>query len=296
MLDLYPGAEQHPAASDGGSYIATATLTNGETVTVPWRLELHTTEGPSIAAARAALDARGYWSHLAFDPRTGECEQYIPLTRAARSSSNLAGGVETNRCRCIQVELIGYAAEARHWPAEDLERIAGLVATLVRECGVPINVARWLPTYDEANYGDLHPASGEYLASTRGKQRLSFDAWVLFDGICGHQHLPENGHWDPGALDLSTISRRARALLIPEVPDMTPEECKAVIRAEVPAIIREEISTALADLKAWFLKKGPRDRAPFRWLLKDTAETSTAKVIDEKLLSPEGQVARKAAD
>ena len=29
--------------------------------------------------------------------------------------------------------------------------------------------------------------------------------WDQFGGVCGHQHVPENTHWDPGAIDWDTL-------------------------------------------------------------------------------------------
>jgi hypothetical protein len=37
-------------------------------------------------------------------------------------------------------------------------------------------------------------------------QRFSGDEWLAFSGICGHQHVPENIHWDPGLLPIGRLS------------------------------------------------------------------------------------------
>jgi hypothetical protein len=29
---------------------------------------------------------------------------------------------------------------------------------------------------------------------------MSKSIWEQFNGVCGHQHVPENKHWDPGAI------------------------------------------------------------------------------------------------
>ncbi|RMF59089.1 MAG: hypothetical protein D6746_08790, partial [Bacteroidetes bacterium] len=42
-------------------------------------------------------------------------------------------------------------------------------------------------------------------------QRFTIDEWNKFSGVCGHQHVPDNDHWDPGKLDAVTILRVARA-------------------------------------------------------------------------------------
>jgi peptidoglycan hydrolase-like protein with peptidoglycan-binding domain len=34
---------------------------------------------------------------------------------------------------------------------------------------------------------------------------MSDDDWTKFNGICGHQHVPGNSHWDPGAMDIKGL-------------------------------------------------------------------------------------------
>ena len=38
-----------------------------------------------------------------------------------------------------------------------------------------------------------------------GVGRMTDDEWNAFDGWCGHQHVPENTHWDPGKLDIDSM-------------------------------------------------------------------------------------------
>ena len=41
--------------------------------------------------------------------------------------------------------------------------------------------------------------------------RMSDAKWRAFTGICGHQHVPDNDHWDPGRLDVSRMLALAPA-------------------------------------------------------------------------------------
>jgi hypothetical protein len=43
--------------------------------------------------------------------------------------------------------------------------------------------------------------AGFVVASRHAPQRLTFTEWEKFGAWCGHQHVPTNDHWDPGALD-----------------------------------------------------------------------------------------------
>jgi hypothetical protein len=31
------------------------------------------------------------------------------------------------------------------------------------------------------------------------------DEWKMFSGWCGHQHVPNNDHTDPGAIDIDSL-------------------------------------------------------------------------------------------
>ena len=46
--------------------------------------------------------------------------------------------------------------------------------------------------------------------------------WKAFKGVCGHMHVPENDHGDPGAIDFSAIVKYAKAEL--DLVDDTPRQ------------------------------------------------------------------------
>ncbi|GAA0464000.1 hypothetical protein [Streptomyces olivaceiscleroticus] len=39
---------------------------------------------------------------------------------------------------------------------------------------------------------------------------MSASQWNGFRGICGHQHVPENDHGDPGSLDFRHVLELAK--------------------------------------------------------------------------------------
>jgi hypothetical protein len=43
-----------------------------------------------------------------------------------------------------------------------------------------------------------------------GGQRMTFAQWRAFYGWCGHQHVPENDHGDPGSLDFAGLLALAK--------------------------------------------------------------------------------------
>jgi hypothetical protein len=46
---------------------------------------------------------------------------------------------------------------------------------------------------------------GSEAAGYNGKYRISDDAYQHASGLLGHQHVPENDHWDPGHIDPRAI-------------------------------------------------------------------------------------------
>jgi hypothetical protein len=173
----------------------------GVFVPAPPRLVLHTTESPggSLAGAIQTLRAKNAWPNGTVDPTTRERVEHMAWDAPARALRNEYGGVETNRENVSQIEIVGYAHETPHW-SQDMLRWLGeqVVGPICRARGIPMNA----PTF----YSDT---AGFTLATVNAKQRMSYATWQKFSGICGHQHVPENEHWDPGGLDVASIIRYA---------------------------------------------------------------------------------------
>lgn len=190
MTERIPGGTWTPIEGRaGGSYVAT---------NAPWRLVLHSTEGDTIASAVAAYRAAGTPPHATVDPLRRQIADHVGLERSAYALRNKAGGVETGRLRCIQVEIVGRAAAMHNLPADAL---AWLGSAVLR----PILALRPITT-DHPRFVGTEAGT---IATETAPQRMSAAAWAAFGGICGHQHVPENNHWDPGRLDVDAIIRAA---------------------------------------------------------------------------------------
>lgn len=160
-----------------------------------WKGVLHTTEGDSYAGARAAY-LKGVAPHFTVSFEGGKFQvwQHIPLSKAARALAHPAGTPETNRGRCIQIEIVARAATANTLDRQYLNGIGRLM--------------RWI----ESNTGISRSAldfrsdkEGIVLARDTSPIRLSAQNWVNFNGWCGHQHVPFNDHWDPGDIDINYL-------------------------------------------------------------------------------------------
>lgn len=197
---------------------------------------VHTTEGADWPGYGGGASAPTYTAKPKFGPLGNYAglawRAHFPDEKSARALQNDAGGVETNTLNAIQVELVGTCDPGTHhrwvadgvdhifWPdapTAALEDLAEFVAWCHTAHGIPVHGpgSGWLP----------YPAS--YGASM---VRFSFAQWTRYTGWCGHQHVPENDHGDPGNLPWVTVERAANALLddnhgdpnwVPEVLDLS---------------------------------------------------------------------------
>lgn len=145
--------------------------------------------------------------------------QHFDIDVSSRALENRPGGVETNTLNAVQVEYVGtcdpetrnrwvkaglaqnrdfvFWADAPDWA---LREVAEFLAWMHKEHGVPlVAAAPWLS----------YPSS---YGSQRG-QRMTAKEWEAFRGVCGHQHVPENDHGDPGSMNIPKAIGYAKELL-----------------------------------------------------------------------------------
>ncbi|MDX3525065.1 peptidoglycan-binding domain-containing protein [Streptomyces sp. ID05-39B] len=160
---------------------------------------LHTTEGGSFPSYGGGGSAPN------FTIKVGIVRQHFYANESSRALRNLAGGVQTNTLNAIQIELVGTCEKGGpglYWPDaedDDLAPLVDLIDWLTDEYDVPLVATSkpWLsyPT----SYG------------SRSGQRMSFAEWEAFKGICGHQHVPENDHGDPGNFPIKRLIELVKA-------------------------------------------------------------------------------------
>ncbi|WP_030608429.1 hypothetical protein, partial [Streptomyces sclerotialus] len=172
---------------------------------------LHTTEGTSVPSYAGGSQAPNFTLLPDLQRKQIVAYQHFDFDRSSRALTNKPGGVQTNTLNVTQVELVGTCDPAAHdrwtkagrahvyWPQAPgwaLEGLAGLLLWAHREHGVPLTgPSSWKP----------YPHS---YGTTRS--RMTASQWNDFRGICGHQHVPENDHGDPGSLDFRRILEIAR--------------------------------------------------------------------------------------
>lgn len=177
---------------------------------------LHTTEGTGIVSYSNGGAAPNLTALPRITSKRFEVYQHFALNRSARALVNRPGGVETNTLNVIQVELVGTCDPAHktswgklragvdyiYWPDAPewaYDELAELIAWMHLHMGIPLSGPdKWLPY--PASYGGT-------------SARMSYAEWEAFEGICGHQHAPENVHGDPGSIPFQKILGKAKAIV-----------------------------------------------------------------------------------
>jgi hypothetical protein len=185
---------------------------------------LHTTEGRALPPYDGGSSAPNLTAVPDLAAKKLKWYQHFDIETSSRALANLRGGVETNTLNVCQVELVGTCnpkihakwkkADQAHiyWPDAPewaLQGVARFLAWMHEEHGVPLSGPKAWPAYP-ASYGN------------GGDQRMSGTQWGAFKGVCGHMHVPENKHGDPGAIGFSRLLTYAKADL--DLGDDTPED------------------------------------------------------------------------
>ncbi|MFJ9633844.1 hypothetical protein ACIRU8_39730 [Streptomyces sp. NPDC101175] len=240
---------------------------------------LHTTEGTSLPNYSGGAMAPNLTAVANFAKQRLDWYQHFDIDRSSRALQNLSGGVETNTLNVVQVEFEGtcdYAKRERwgsliagkdyiYWgdpPAWALRDAAGFLKWLNANHGVPLTgPATWLTYGPDSRRPGVTPAS--YGASPA---RMSFTAWNSFKGVCGHQHVPENDHGDPGSLPFAQLIALAKGQNTPPEGDvaLTADDIEKVAAATVNKLIAGGGVLENSDLsRVWAADVIPAARPPY---------------------------------
>lgn len=171
---------------------------------------LHSTEGTSVPTYGGGGSAPNFTVAPDFTNKRAVWYQHFDFDESSRALRNLGGGVSTNTLNVCQVEIVGTCDPMAHkkWSATHLytpelpiwfkDELAEFLAWAHLKHGVKLQSGlTWKP----------YPSSYGATAT-----RMTFDQWENFYGVCGHQHVPENDHGDPGNIDIGYIMSKAVAL------------------------------------------------------------------------------------
>lgn len=227
VITLSTGPQKYPGAvASGASWYQDNYGGDKQEVNV---IVLHTTEGTNLDGYQGGAVAPNFTAVPDFANKKLKWYQHFDFDTSSRALVNLAGGVETNTNNVCQVELVGTCDPTTHkkwakyqhiyWPEAPewaLDELAKFLAWANKNHNVPlVGPAKWAP----------YPSS---YANGAG-QRMTGTQWNAFKGICGHQHVPENVHGDPGALDFKTLVAKAKALVTPVTPTKPTTPAKQTV-------------------------------------------------------------------
>lgn len=202
------GPQRYPGASTANWYGSTYPGSAMESNVIVW----HTTEGTSLPGYSGGAQAPNFTAKPNFAAKKLDWYQHFGFDVSSRALVNAAGGVETNTLNVVQVEIVGtcdptthakwtkagtshlYAPELPDWVVRDLAAFAKWAHD---QHGVPLTSDVSFKAYP-GSYG------------TSNGVRMSASKWTNFEGHCGHQHVPENLHGDPGALPIASILTAAK--------------------------------------------------------------------------------------
>jgi hypothetical protein len=175
---------------------------------------LHTTEGTSVPTYGGGGSAPNFTAHVDFKNKKLVWYQHFDFDVSSRALVNASGGVETNTANAVQVELVGTCDPSHRTSWNGAKAGSNYLYWPDAPDWALIEVARFL-VWAHKNHGvrlaakrpDGRDLVFKAYPSSYGSNgvRLSGSEWGRFYGVCGHQHVPENHHGDPGDLDVKKI-------------------------------------------------------------------------------------------
>ena len=223
------GPQLYPGASTAAWYQPAYPGDAMESNVIVW----HSTEGRTLPSYGGGATAPNLTAVPDFAAKKLRWYQHFGFDTSSRALRNEDGGVQTNTLNVCQVELVGTCDPKTHdkwrhanysylympylpdWAVRDL---AAFARWAHEQHGVPLSSGLTFKAYP-SSYGN----SGV---------RMTGAQWTAFKGHCGHQHVPENDHGDPGAFPIAAILNAAKGGTTPPQEDDMPtaaEVAKAVL-------------------------------------------------------------------
>jgi hypothetical protein len=223
------GPQLYPGASTAAWYQPAYPGDAMESNVIVW----HSTEGTTLPDYGGGAIAPNFTAVPNFAARRLDWYQHFDFDTSSRALRNEDGGVQTNTLNVTQVEIVGtcdptthakwkaagyvhlYTPELPDWAARDLATFARWAHD---QHGVPLSSGLEFKAYP-GSYGN-------------SSVRMTGAQWTAFKGHCGHQHVPENDHGDPGSFPMAAILDAAKGGTTPPQEDDMPtpaEVAKAVL-------------------------------------------------------------------
>lgn len=184
LPDLYPPAIHKLDGSGSGRWSGRGA----------WKLVIHTTESRGLPDYQSGALA----PHLTYWPARRTFTQHVRFSRPAESV------LAHDDDQILQLEIVAFSDErlAARYPdavpvsaltADHLADVAGFVRWVQRSLPIRTRYPARLAT--------------SYAAANAAGFRFSVTEFLAYDGLLGHQHVPGNTHWDPGAFRWDLLVR-----------------------------------------------------------------------------------------
>ena len=197
---------------------------------------LHTTEGRTLPGYGGGASAPNLTAVPDLAAKKLKWYQHFDIETSSRALANKPGGVATNTLNVCQVELVGTCDPVTHrewgtsphlyWPEAPewaLAELAVFLRWMHEQHGVPLSGPKAWPAYP-----------GSYGATDA---RFTFAEWNAFAGVCGHMHVPENTHGDPGAIDFTRLLALAKGTTEEDDVALTTDDIDKVALATANKLI-----------------------------------------------------------
>lgn len=270
----YPGADQSHRYQDayGGDLMEVNVVV------------LHTTEGRSLPDYGGGASAPNLTAVPDFAARRLRWFQHFDIDVSSRALVNKPGGVATNTLNITQVELVGTCDPVTHrqwgtsphvyWPEAPewaLAELAVFLRWMNGQHGVPLSGPKSWPAYP-SSYGATDA-------------RMSFAEWNAFAGICGHMHVPENDHGDPGSIDFNRLLTLAKGTTEEDYVALTTDDINKIAVAVltydgkilIPGAPETNPTYTLASTQTEILKR--IDKVAATEVAQTAAITALAKLV-----------------
>lgn len=215
------GPQQYPGASLRYDWSERYPGSPMESNVICW----HSTEGTSVPSYGSGAEAPNFTVAPDFKNKRAQWYQHFDFDESSRALVNLRGGVETNTLNVCQIEIVGtcdpkhktswsggkagvdylYTPELPNW---FLDELAEFSAWAHKSHGVKLQAKR---PNGQALLFKPYPAS--YGTKAQNGVRLSPTEWEEFYGHCGHQHVAENLHGDPGNMNIGYVLAKAQDIV-----------------------------------------------------------------------------------
>lgn len=251
------GPQKYPGASTAYWYQTKYGGDDMESNVVVW----HSTEGTSLPSYGGGASAPNFTAKPDFAAKRLVWYQHFDFDVSARALVNMSGGVETNTLNACQVEIVGTCDPATHkkWGATPHLYMPELPDWVIRDLAA---FAKW--AYDQHGVPLSSGLTFKPYPSSYGANgvRMTGARWEAFKGHCGHQHVPENQHGDPGSMPMAAILAAAKNGTTPPQEDDMPtadEIATAVLRKDgvilVPGAPSTNPTWTLSSVQTEILKR-----------------------------------------